>query len=157
MKITAIKPYVVWVGTRNQLIVKVETDEGIHGWGESGMSAREKAVVGALEHYAQFVVGRDPMLSNSIWQEMYRSQYFEGGRVLTQVGLQAAAAEEAVNGAVGGDEHACTGLAVGGAGGFHDGGEDEFRVRLAQRLEGTDQTWETCMHGFTQSVRDKQV
>ena len=28
MKIVAIKPYAVWVGTRNQLIVKVETDEG---------------------------------------------------------------------------------------------------------------------------------
>ncbi len=83
MKITAIKPFVVWVGTRNQLIVKVETDEGIYGWGESGMSAREKAVIGALAHYAQFVVGRDPMLSGAVWQEMYRSQYFEGGRVLT--------------------------------------------------------------------------
>jgi hypothetical protein len=26
-------PYPTWVGTRNQLIVKVETDEGIYGWG----------------------------------------------------------------------------------------------------------------------------
>ena len=48
MKITAIKPYPVWVGTRNQLIVKVETDEGIHGWGESGLSGLG-AVVGATE------------------------------------------------------------------------------------------------------------
>ena len=53
MKITAIKPYPVWVGHRNQLIVKIETDEGIFGWGESGLSGREKAVVGALEHYAR--------------------------------------------------------------------------------------------------------
>ena len=50
MKITAIKPFPVWVGHRNQLIVKVETDSGIFGWGESGLSGREKAVVGALEH-----------------------------------------------------------------------------------------------------------
>jgi galactonate dehydratase len=83
MKITAIKPYAAWIGTRNQLLVKVETDEGIHGWGESGLSGREKAVIGALEHYAQFVVGRDPMRAGALWQEMYRSQYFEGGRVLT--------------------------------------------------------------------------
>ncbi len=82
MKITAIKPFPVWVGARNQLVVKVETDEGIVGWGESGLSGREKAVVGAIEHYAQFAVGRDPFRIGALWQEMYRSQYFEGGRVL---------------------------------------------------------------------------
>ncbi|WP_018182742.1 mandelate racemase/muconate lactonizing enzyme family protein [Kaistia granuli] len=82
MKITAIRPYPVWVGTRNQLIVKVETDEGIFGWGESGLSGREKAVVGALEHYREFLIGRDPRRIGALWQEMYRSQYFEGGRVL---------------------------------------------------------------------------
>ena len=59
MRITAIKPFPVWVGTRNQLIVKVETDEGIYGWGESGLRGREKAVVGAIEHYREFLIGRD--------------------------------------------------------------------------------------------------
>ena len=82
MKITDIKPYPAWVGTRNQLLVKIETDEGVHGWGESGLSGRERAVMGALEHYARFVVGRDPFDIGALWQEMYRSQYFEGGRVL---------------------------------------------------------------------------
>ena len=83
MKITAIIPYPVWVGIRNQLIVKIETDEGIHGWGESGLSGREKAVLGAIEHYREFLLGRDPLRIGALWQEMYRSQYFEGGRVLT--------------------------------------------------------------------------
>ena len=83
MKITAIIPYPTWVGIRNQLIVKVETDEGIYGWGESGLSGREKAVVGAIEHYREFLIGRDPLAIGALWQEMYRSQYFEGGRVLT--------------------------------------------------------------------------
>ena len=82
MKITAIKPYAVWVGNRNQLIVKVETDDGVYGWGESGLSGREKAVVGAIEHYREFLLGRDPFAISALWQEMYRSQYFEGGRVL---------------------------------------------------------------------------
>src|SRR5918997_1260605 len=82
MKITAIKSYAVKVGIRNQLLVKVETDEGIFGWGESGLSGRERAVIGALEHYAEFLRGRDPFKIGALWQEMYRSQYFEGGRVL---------------------------------------------------------------------------
>ena len=82
LTITAIKPYPVWIGTRNQLVVKVETNEGIYGWGESGLSGRELAVVGALQHYAQFLVGRDAFNIGALWQETYRSQYFEGGRVL---------------------------------------------------------------------------
>jgi galactonate dehydratase len=82
MKISAIKPFPVWIGHRNQMLVKVETDEGVFGWGESGLSGREKAVVGAVEHFAEFLRGRDPMMIGAIWQEVYRSQYFEGGRVL---------------------------------------------------------------------------
>ena len=82
MKIRNITPYAIWVGTRNQLLVKIETDEGIFGWGESGLSGREKAVMGAIEHYAQFLIGRDAFAIGALWQEMYRSQYFEGGRVL---------------------------------------------------------------------------
>jgi galactonate dehydratase len=82
LKITAIKSYPVWVGIRNQFLLKIETDQGISGWGESGLSGREKAVAGAVEHYREFLVGRDAMQIGRIWQEMYRSQYFEGGRVL---------------------------------------------------------------------------
>ena len=83
MKITDIKPFPVWVGHRNQHIVKIETDEGIYGWGESGLSSRELAVAGAVKHYREFLIGRDPMRIGALWQEMYRSQYFEGGRALT--------------------------------------------------------------------------
>jgi galactonate dehydratase len=83
VKITDIKVYPTWVGSRNQLIVKVETDEGIHGWGEAGVSGRELAVSGAVRHYREFLIGRDPRRPGALWQEMYRCQYFEGGRILT--------------------------------------------------------------------------
>src|SRR5689334_22935836 len=82
MRITDIKPLPVWVGSRNQLVVKIETDEGIYGLGESGLSGRELAVVSALKHFREFLIGKDPMQIGRIWQEIYRSQYFEGGRVL---------------------------------------------------------------------------
>ena len=82
MKIRDIISYPTWVGHRNQLIVKVETDEGIYGWGESGLSGREKAVHGAIEHYREWLIGKDAFNIGGLWQEMYRSQYFEGGRVL---------------------------------------------------------------------------
>ena len=83
MKISDIKTYPVWVGRRNQMLVKVETDEGIYGWGEAGVSSREKAVEAAVLHYREFLIGKDPMSRGGLWQLMYRSQYFEGGRILT--------------------------------------------------------------------------
>lgn len=82
MRITDIKSYPLWVGNRNQLVVKVETDDGIYGLGESGLSGRELAVMGAIQHFREFLIGKDPMQRGRIWQELYRSQYFEGGRVL---------------------------------------------------------------------------
>ena len=82
MRITDIKAYPVWIAARNLLIVKVETDAGIYGLGEAGLSSREQAVMGALQHFREFLIGQDPLRRGRIWQELYRSQYFEGGRVL---------------------------------------------------------------------------
>ncbi|WP_137150644.1 mandelate racemase/muconate lactonizing enzyme family protein [Devosia sp. FKR38] len=82
LKISDIKSFPARVGIRNQFLVKVETDQGVFGWGESGLTGREKAVAGAIEHYREFLIGQDAMQIGRIWQEMYRSQYFEGGRVL---------------------------------------------------------------------------
>ncbi|MCB8840483.1 mandelate racemase/muconate lactonizing enzyme family protein [Aurantimonas sp. VKM B-3413] len=83
MKIESIKAHPLWVGDRNQLLVKVTTECGVHGWGEAGLSSRELAVAGAVEHFARFLVGRCPLEPARLWQELYRSQYFEGGRSLT--------------------------------------------------------------------------
>ena len=81
MKIRDIKTFPVVIG-RSQLIVKVETDEGLYGWGESGLSSRELAVEGVIRHFREFLVGQDPLNIGALWQAMYRSNYFEGGRVL---------------------------------------------------------------------------
>ena len=68
MKISDVKTFPTWVGGRNQLVVKVETDEGIHGWGESGLSGRELAVEAAVHHYREFLIGRDPRQMGALWQ-----------------------------------------------------------------------------------------
>ena len=83
MKVTDIKCLPTNIGGRGQLIVKVETDSGIYGWGTSGLTGREHAVMGAIKHFAPAVIGRDPFQIAAIWQDLYRGQYFEGGRVLT--------------------------------------------------------------------------
>ena len=83
MKIKNIISYPVWIGSRNQLLVKVETDNGLEGWGESGLSSRELAVSGIIQHYKNLLVGKNPFEIGKIWQRLYRSQYFEGGRTIT--------------------------------------------------------------------------
>ncbi|WP_298502693.1 mandelate racemase/muconate lactonizing enzyme family protein [uncultured Maribacter sp.] len=83
MKITNIKTFPINVGGGSQLVIKVETDSGIYGWGASGLSGRELAVIGAIEHYKTLLIGKDPNQIGAIWQNLYRGQYFEGGRVLT--------------------------------------------------------------------------
>src|SRR3954462_6513477 len=82
MRITAVKGFPVKVGHRNCFIVKIETDAGISGLGEGGISGRELAMRGALEHFAGFLVGMDPRRIEHIWQTLYRGQYFEGGKIL---------------------------------------------------------------------------
>lgn len=83
MRITSVSALPVFVGRRDQCLVKVMTDEGIYGWGESGLSGRERAVMGAIEHFRDVLIGKDPFDLGGLWQELYRSNYFEGGRVLT--------------------------------------------------------------------------
>ncbi len=82
MKITAVKGFPVKVGHRNVFIVKVETDEGISGLGEGGISGRELAMNGALEHFAGTLIGMDPRRIEHIWQLLYRGHYFEGGKII---------------------------------------------------------------------------
>ncbi len=81
--IASIEPLLAKVGIRNQLLIKVTTEDGLVGWGESGLSAREDEVTSAVRTFETFLVGQDSRQIGRIWQETYRSQYFEGGRVLT--------------------------------------------------------------------------
>ena len=83
MKITDVKAIPVSAGRRNLLVLKIESDEGYYGWGEAGVVGRELAVQGAVQHFREFLIGKDPRRIGALWQEMYRSQYFEGGRILT--------------------------------------------------------------------------
>jgi len=62
MKITAVKSYAVHPGWRKNLIfVKVETDAGIHGWGEAySQYDRDTAVMAQLHALGPYLTGRSP-------------------------------------------------------------------------------------------------
>lgn len=62
MKVTGVQAYAVHPGWRKNLIfVKVETDAGIHGWGEAySQYDRDTAVMAQLDTLGRYVIGRDP-------------------------------------------------------------------------------------------------
>jgi len=83
MKITSIECYPVWGGSRNFLFVVVDTDEGIYGVGEAGLTGRELAVMGAIDHFRPMLVGLDASRIEHIWQLLFRGGFFPAQRVLT--------------------------------------------------------------------------
>ena len=83
MKITAIEAWPVWNGSRNCLFVTVDTDEGISGVGEAGITWREHAVIGALDHMRPLLLGMDPFRTEYIWQLLFRGGFFPAQRIQT--------------------------------------------------------------------------
>ena len=82
MKVTDIKPFVVDCFRTNWVFVKVYTDEGIDGVGEATLEYKEKALLGALEHIKEYLVGKNPMDIEAHWHSIYRDAYWRGGAVL---------------------------------------------------------------------------
>src|SRR5207302_5693713 len=82
MKITRIETLPVFNGARNNLFVIVDTDDGISGVGESGLSGRELAVIGAIEHFKPLLIGQDATRIEHIWQVLFRGGFFPANRVL---------------------------------------------------------------------------
>ena len=62
MKVTAVKTFLVHPGTsKNWLFVKVETDAGLHGWGEAYTQAdRDRALEIHVQELGRYLVGRSP-------------------------------------------------------------------------------------------------
>ncbi|SEO62981.1 galactonate dehydratase [Paenibacillus sp. OV219] len=79
MKITAIKTIVVNANTKNWIFVKVETDEGLVGWGEASLEHRVKSVVGCIEDLSHYIIGQDPTRIEYLYQIMYRQPFWRAG------------------------------------------------------------------------------
>ena len=82
MKIIDIKTFVVDCFRTNWAFVKVYTDEGIDGVGEATLEYKEKALVGAVEHIKEALLGKDPTNIERITHDLYRDSYWRCGPVL---------------------------------------------------------------------------
>ncbi len=82
MKVTDIKTFAVDCFRTNWVFVKVYTDEGIDGVGEATLEYKEKALIGAVEHIKEYLVGQDPRDIERHFHDIYRDAYWRGGAVL---------------------------------------------------------------------------
>lgn len=78
MKITEVEP----VYADRYLFVRVHTDEGITGVGESGTWGFLEASEGALATFERYLVGKDPLDIEHHWQYMYRNVHFRGAAIM---------------------------------------------------------------------------
>ncbi len=79
MKITKLTTYRL---PPRWMFLKIETDEGIVGWGEPVIEGKAKSVEAAVHELGEFIIGQDPARINDIWQMLYRGSFYRGGPIL---------------------------------------------------------------------------
>jgi L-alanine-DL-glutamate epimerase and related enzymes of enolase superfamily len=77
-----IKSYELFKVAPRWLFLKIETNEGISGWGEPIVEGRADTVKAAVDVMMQTLIGKDPMPIEDHWNTMYRSGFYRGGPVL---------------------------------------------------------------------------
>jgi galactonate dehydratase len=88
MKIVDLKPYIVThpaegAGQVTWVFVRVDTDEGISGWGEAGTATAPGTAVSvsaALEALKEYLVGQNPVDIERIWHNVYHRYTYFGSR-----------------------------------------------------------------------------
>ena len=92
MKIIDIQTFVVGIGAQNRVLVKLLTDEHLHGIGEAYCVGPDEATVRTIHYFKDWLVGHDPCRIEYLWRLMYNGSRYPGGSI--------------INAAISGIEHA---------------------------------------------------
>lgn len=85
IRVTGIKTFgVTWEedSDRPYVFVKLETDQGIVGWGEATLEGKAGAVLQTIDDLKEYFVGSDPMRVEHTWQGMYVHAFYRAGPIL---------------------------------------------------------------------------
>lgn len=80
MVVTAVETFQVaprWV------FVKIDTDDGVTGWGEASLEGNSDVVRAAVDALAEYLIGQDPSRIEHHWQVMSKGNFYRGGPVLS--------------------------------------------------------------------------
>jgi len=82
MKVTSIKTF-IYRAAFNWLLAKVETDEGISGWGEASLQGATKTTQAAIHEMGEnYLIGKDPRQIELHFSTMLRNTYWRPSVVL---------------------------------------------------------------------------
>lgn len=92
MKITSVDIYLTSKGLTKPVVVRLNTDAGISGFGEVGLAygAGHNAGYGMLKDLAAYVIGADPRNVEAMWENLFRSTFWGmGGGPVVYGGISA--------------------------------------------------------------------
>jgi galactonate dehydratase len=78
MKITRLTTFIV---PPRWCFLKIETDEGIVGWGEPVLEGRAHTVAAMVDELSDYLIGKDPCQIEDHWTVMYRAGFYRGGGI----------------------------------------------------------------------------
>jgi galactonate dehydratase len=78
VKITKVKTFFVEGIKYNWTLVKIETDAGLHGWGEATNWPGSPLVEAACQHVGDFIIGLDARRIDYLWTKIYRDMNWLG-------------------------------------------------------------------------------
>jgi galactonate dehydratase len=78
-KITEISALPMSWGFRTWLFVRIRTDDGYEGLGEGTLPQRTGAIMATVDHYADYLLDKDPSQIERHWQVLYRNAFQRGG------------------------------------------------------------------------------
>ncbi len=67
---------------RPYVFVKLETNQGIVGWGEGTLEGKAQSVMSCIQDFRDFLIGSDPMQVEHLWQSMYVHTFYRAGPVI---------------------------------------------------------------------------
>ncbi len=143
MKISNVSTMVMGTPWRNLLFVKVETDEGLVGWGEARPVGGVGPVIGYLNETASdFALGQDPFNTESMTYRMLRETYGRAGEIaMTGIALLEIACWDIIGKALGQPVYRLLGGAV----------RDKIKAYANgwYRVERTPEAWHTAAKEVT--------
>jgi galactonate dehydratase len=85
LRITNVKVFGVSLNAQSDrpyVFVKLETNEGLVGWGEGTLEGKAAAVMACVGDFRDFLIGADPMQVEHHWQSMYVHSFYRAGPVM---------------------------------------------------------------------------
>src|ERR1051326_5868025 len=85
LKVTGMKIFGVSLtpnSDRPYVFVKLETNQGVVGWGEGTLEGKAGAVMACINDFRDFIIGSDPMQVEHHWQSMYVHSFYRAGPVI---------------------------------------------------------------------------